>query len=434
MPKTGFIWETKKIITNSFIGDWRRSLKFKRKLKQVQTNHRRELKRIRKIQKIKVVFFVIHSSVWKYDILFRLIQKHPRFDPVIVICPYTKFGDDIMFKEMNLCENLFTKKKYPYINTYKSDGEWLNVKGEVNPDIVFFTNPWKLTMDEYYILNYLDRLTCYVPYGFKNSWLYQSHFNKDMMNLVWKFFIETDIHKKLSKKYSRNKGINAVVTGYPGMDELIDENYSPKDPWKIKGRSLKRIIWAPHHTIPGCGANLDYSTFLDYADFMLQIVESYKDRVQIAFKPHPVLRGNLSLDEVWGKEKTDRYYQKWNNLTNGMLVDSEYIDLFLTSDALIHDSSSFVIEYLYVSKPELFLMKSNKVMERFNEVGKRAFKTLYHGKNESDIIQFIENVVLNNNDIKRKERAELFNQIIRPPNHKSASENILNHLINELEK
>ena len=40
---------------------------FNIKLKRVQANHKKSLKVIQKKEKIKVAFFVIHESVWKYD-------------------------------------------------------------------------------------------------------------------------------------------------------------------------------------------------------------------------------------------------------------------------------------------------------------------------------------------------------------------------------
>src|SRR5699024_801734 len=124
--------------------------------------------------------------------------------------------------------------------------------------------------------------------------------------------------------------------------------------------------------IPGVKNALSYSTFLDYAEFILQLANDYKDEIQIAFKPHPNLRGKLN--DVWGVEKTNTYFQKWKCLSNGQVEDGGYIDLFATSDAMIHDSGSFVIEYLYTKKPVQFLISSEKVKEEFNEIGKEALK------------------------------------------------------------
>ncbi len=48
---------------------------------------------------------------------------------------------------------------------------------------------------------------------------------------------------------------------------------------------------------------------MKYHEFMLEMAQKYSDRIQIAFKPHPILRPELSLPEVW-KRKTDEYYRR----------------------------------------------------------------------------------------------------------------------------
>jgi hypothetical protein len=126
---------------------------------------------------------------------------------------------------------------------------------------------------------------------------------------MWRYFVETKVHQRLAQIYARNKGTNVVVSGYPGMDILLRKDYQPKDVWKIKNKKIKRIIWSPHHIIPQFGSTLDYSTFLKYSEFMFELAKKYQEQIQIAFKPHPILRSKLSLDEVWGKEKTNEIFR-----------------------------------------------------------------------------------------------------------------------------
>lgn len=407
-----------------------KSLSFSFKIKTLHLNHSAALKKVSQKKKIKVIFFLIHDSVWKYEGIYRLMEKDNRFDPLVVVCPYIIGGESNMLREMDQAYQSFKHEGYNVIKTLKENGEWLNVKKEIWPDLVCFTNPWILTRPEYLITNFLDTLTCYVPYGFKNSYLYWAHFKMPTQNLVWKFFLETEIHKKLSIMHSPNKGANAVVTGYPGMDIFLEKEHKPVDQWKIKDKKVKRVIWAPHHTLPGMGANLDYSTFLIYAELMLQTADKYKNEIQIAFKPHPVLRQNLSKNGVWGKEKTDQFYQKWAELPNGLIQEGGYIDLFKTSDGMIHDSSSFVIEYLYTGKPVMFLIHDDSISDRFNEIGKMALSNLYQGRSLHDIEYFLNEVIINGNDRMHDDRNLFFNSIVKPPNNITASENIFNYLRN----
>lgn len=431
-----FVKQVLRIILPRSVWDWVKpitqyikSRTYNLKIKQVQSNQNKALSRIKNKEKVKVVFLLIHDADWKYDGVYRLMEKDERFDPIVLVCPFITYGKDFMVRVMNQSYDSFKKEGYQVIKALNEDSEkWLNVRLELHPDIVCFTSPWNLTKPEYLLNNYLDILTCYVPYGYETSHLHDAYYNNDMQNLVWKFFIENEIHKQLSLKYSRNKAKNVIVSGYPGMDRFLISNNMPQNHWKIKDKNIKRIIWAAHHTIPGMGASLNYSTFMDYYEVMFQLAIQYKEQIQIAFKPHPILRENLSKDDVWGKEKTDLYYQKWSELNNGLLAEGDYMDLFFTSDAMIHDCGSFLIEYLYTNKPVLYLWNDDSIPERFNEVGKIALTKLYRANKKDDIEKFIKNVVINEDDSLLKERIQFFDNVIAPPNKVSASENIFNHI------
>lgn len=402
------------------------------KFKRVEANHKKALLLIKNKAKIKVAFFLIHDSIWKYEGLYKLMEKDERFDPVVVVCPYMVYGTETMHNEMNQAYNSFLSKGYHVVKTYnETSNEWMDVKKEIHPDIIFFTNPHKLTKDEYYITHYSKYLTCYAPYNFGNSHLYQMMHNQLFHSYLWLLFAETNFHKDLSTKYAQNKGVNVVVTGFPGTDTFLNQRYVPSYTWKQKDKRIKKIIWAPHHTIDNDKSFLSYSSFLIYADFMISLARKYEGKIQIAFKPHPILRNKLYDHPEWGKEKTDDYYSQWKKMKNGQLVVGDYVDLFMTSDAMIHDSGSFLIEYLYTGKPVLHMNKDETLTERMNDFGVLAFNMHYHAKNEDDIMAFVRNV-LKNVDEKKLQRDAFLTSDLLPPHNKNASENIYNELIKHL--
>lgn len=390
------------------------------------------VRQLRRKNSIKVAFFLIHDSVWKYDGLYRLLLTDDRFEPVIVICPYLIYGHENMLSVMDQAYASFTAKGYYVIKSYNDETkQWLNVKTQIKPDIVFFTNPHNLTKKQYYITHYTDCLTCYVPYNFGNSHLYDAMYNQKFHNLLWRLFAETPVHKEFSERYALNKGNNVVVTGYPGTDALLKRNYIPLYIWKQHDKKIKRIIWAPHHTIDNDTSLLSYSSFLKYSEVMLKIAGDYEGRVQFAFKPHPLLRNKLADEPGWGKQNTENYYNKWKNLKNGQLVEGDYIDLFLSSDAMIHDCGSFLIEYLYTGKPVLHTNRDEHIIDRMNAFGILAFNLHYHAKCEEDIRGFIEYLLIGR-DKKRSERNAFLTSALLPPNNRTASENIYNEIVNQL--
>lgn len=393
--------------------------------------HRKAVEKIRaKKGPLNVVFFAIFDSVWKYDLLYQLMEKDDRFNPVILVCPVVNYGRENMLSNMNKCYDLFSQKGYKVIRSYNEESDtYVDVRTELSPDVIFYTNPYKgLIDDRYYIKNYLDILTVYVSYNFPNAKSQDFNYGQLLHNLVWRRYVETRGELNTANTYPKNINLNARYTGYPGIDVFLNKNARFKDEWKIKDGNVKRIIWAPHHTITEYAA-VFYSTFLDYCEYMFEIAEKYEGKIQICFKPHPLLKNRL--EKLWGKDKTQLYYTRWQNLRNGMVNDGDYEDLFMTSDAIMHDCGSFIGEYLYCRKPAMYLSNGKSFLEQYNELANKCLENYYIGKNKDDIKKFIENVIDGIDPLKEK-REEFFLKELLPPSGRFASENIIEDLIKEL--
>lgn len=395
-------------------------------IKNAHQKHQKALQIIREKGKVKVAFFLIHESVWKYDVLYDLMLKHPRFDPQIFVCPAVNFGMENMLFEMNKSFETFKKRGYNVIKTYNNEtGEYLDIKNTFTPDVVFYTNPYEGLQDyRYYITQFSNTLTCYVPYAIMTT-NYDTFYNLNFHNLVWRIFSETPIHQRIATQKQINKGKNNIVTGYPGFDQLLINKTPNNTVWKNKNSGLKKIIWAPHHSMNELNK---VSNFLEYFDAFLELANVYKDKLQIAFKPHPLLRVKLENDLNWGKEKTDEYYNKWINLENGQFENSEYTDLFLTSDALIHDCGSFMAEYLITGKPSLFMVRNESVMKEWSEFGEKAVGVHYQSRNKEELIDFIENVVLDGKDWMKEIRNDFVQNNLIQKKNLTASQNIIDYL------
>ena len=385
----------------------------KRKIKKVRALQEKLASSLKKKDVIKVVFFLQHSSVWKYDSLYNLLEKSERFEPLVVIAPFNVhliYDKDECFKVMEKAELFAKSKGYRYMSSYDyAEKRWVDVKKVVSPDIVFFSKPYKDTVPSCHLYKFLDCLTLYVPYGIMCLDIYRIDYNLPFHNLLWKFIVETKYQKIDSQNHSLCKSDNVMVGGALGVEKLIDERYCPKDVWKPQKSSKKRIVWAPHHTVDYL---FNFSNFLSYCDFMIELAEKYSEQVQFAFKPHPVLK--FKLINIWGKEKTEAYYQRWASLDNGQVEEGEYIDLFKTSDALIHDCVSFMAEYLYTKKPVLFMVKNEEVMGHLNQFGKKCIENHYISKTKEDIESFISTVVIEGKDTMVAQRTSFLENTLCP--------------------
>ena len=372
----------------------------------------------------------LDASVWKFDSLYIEMQKDSRFNPYILVCPQVNRGGENMIERMQMCADYFKKKHYNYIMTYDAETQTFFDAHTLAPDIVCFTNPYDgLIEPRYYIDKFPNSLTCYINYAYNNH-VHEWGFNLPFHRYLWRYYVECEPNYKLIKSCSPLNASNCRITGYPMYDEFLAGTNTGKD-WKLNDKKHKRIIWSPHHTIDGRDNLIKYSTFLLYYDKILSLANRYKDSIEIAFKPHPLLKVNLYEHPEWGKERTDAYYAQWANGENTTLVDGEYIDLFKSSDAMINDSGSFLIEYLYMQKPCLYLNNYNR-QEGSNVAALRAFDCWYLATTEQEVDGFVEYVIINGKDTLKDKRERFYSSMLLPPNGCTVAQNIINDIMNAL--
>ncbi len=64
---------------------------------------------------IKVVFFAQLSSIWKYDLLYKLMNDDPCFEPMVLVVPELARGDEFMWENMDKTYLLMKSKGYKVI-------------------------------------------------------------------------------------------------------------------------------------------------------------------------------------------------------------------------------------------------------------------------------------------------------------------------------
>ena len=373
-------------------------------------------------------------SMWKYDGLFKIMLNDKRFNPLILVAPRINQDEEDIKRDSLKMISHFKMKNYSLIEGYNvQTKKWLDLSQFIIPDIVFYTQPFnKVAVHRNYSLwNFRNSLFCYVPYFFPiiaHKWAYDSL----LQNSAWKLFYPTITHITTAKYYAKNKGLNVFITGYPIADEILDSTRFLSDPWTNKQKQVKRIIWAPHHSIKSDNS-LRLSSFLVNYEIMLDLAKKYINKIHIAFKPHPILLTNLYKHPDWGRERADNYYQIWQQLYNGQLETGEYVDLMLTSDAMIHDSISFTVEYLYTKKPVFYITNGNHT-ENLCEFGKLAFNQHYKGYAKFEIENFINNVVLSNNDFMQDSRSVFFSNHLSQRENQSVAKNIFNEIVKGLKQ
>lgn len=373
--------------------------------------------RVRKKKVIRFGFLVQELTQWKTELLYKKMLDHPRFEPVLLISPSLGYPDaeNVL---MDYCNN--KGYKYCLIDSDSPIGKQVKVDMVTPQKPYYYEIPFAHQPERNKILPYVV-----IPY-FLSTITVPWSVNQRMSLLCWRQFIDNDSCREAWSKMHKLKGLTYEVTGLPVMDELLTPKEELEDVWLNNDRR-KRIIYAPHHTIADMHwEGIGYSTFLENCDFMLEMRDKYKDNVYFVFKPHPSLRDRLL--KYWGEEKTNAYYEKWEQNGNSHIELGKYLSLFKYSDAMIHDCSSFTVEYMYTENPVMYLLRDEHHADNMIPYAKEAFDLHYQGRTHEDIEQFIVNVIEGNDPMKEK-RVQFKKKHLLPPNGKSASENIIDSIL-----
>ncbi len=365
-------------------------------------------------KEIRVAFLLGSLTAWKTENLYLAMVSSPRFTPLIAITP--NFDD----ADADGLRRYLRAKGYEFVELgFKDKKVWQDMAA----DIVLYQKPYSYFVERgcFAYWRNADKLSAYVPYAFNTeivSWSLDSPLFRD----AWKVFFENPMCAAEAAKAMRNGGRNIAITGLPVQDELMTPAAERPDPWKQLPHPAKRIIYAPHHSIENDGG-LNFSTFLTLGEPMLAIAKRYADRAQFAFKPHPLLRAKI--EKIWGAERTAAYYREWETLPNCQFENGKYDGLFAHSDAMIHDCSSFTIEYHYTRRPVLYLVKESRHSATANSFCRMAYDLHYKAATEAEIEHFIESVVLGGDDPLRPARDKFYSEQLVPPGGQTACENIM---------
>lgn len=387
--------------------------------------------KIRETHKCRVLFILTHMAKFGMETVYKAMEESDLFEPEILIC-----AADNGFKEeqgeqwwQDALESYKLFKSYGYKTTFAYD---MNQKKPVDiqdfkPDIVFFNDPnlHKVSYFKNQLLNF-NFLTCYIPYGCDMVNSFEYHYEHKPSVQAWKYFFPHRFGFNISCNLSKYKGLNAVLTGYPKLDEYEKEYY--EIPEKINNNK-KTIIYAPHWSIttvnsnPNLNRNIDesranssLSTFWYYAGLFSELREKYQD-INWVFKPHPNLVysiiGQKNDPDIMSYEEYMKYIKNWDEAPNGVYLNSfEYINLFKHSDLLITDCGSFVGEWLPSKHPCIYLLnpKSGNWRNNYNSLANKILDTYYLCRNKEEILENFEKIILNNIDEKKDTRLKILDE------------------------
>ena len=376
--------------------------------------------------KIKVGFVLYDSSIWCGDELYNYFTQDGRFEVTIFLCLRT----DKMKLELIQRAFLYSRKQFEMRN--------LNVVDIKNPnapipeqDIFIFLTPYFLVLPLALRPENITAKTLlvYIPYGF--SALNYNVANHMMSRLAWKFFFTSNVALKMYERLCKVGMPRGLCSGYAKTDIFFDKNAKFHFDWKMTRPDAKKIIYAPHWSI---NSTANYATFQWNFQFMYEFAKAHPE-ISWVFKPHPNLLFSAVEEKIFPSAETFKeYLQAWDKLPNALFYTGAYYqDIFATSDGMILDSCSFIVEYQFVDKPMIFLTREG---EKFNELGREILKASYlvDGQNLDEIATTMQKVFIEGKDDKAAKRKAVFDKYLNYPkaNGMLASEFIFKNIIDEL--
>lgn len=356
--------------------------------------------------KITVGFFLSNSSSWCCGRIYHHFEDDPRFEPMVLVCGSHDGTDN--FRKDTYYQTLTYFKE----NGYRTVGLWdPNISSTcwddlVCPDIVFLLTPYGGTLPNSLNIFHipLSTLLVYIPYGImidKLDWWFDS----PGPQLSWIYCCENSIIQNIIGNVALIGDVNVVVSGHPKMDPLLHPllDVNPSILWKfslsnVPKEHIKKILYTPHQSIgesypKRSTFHMNYMFFYNYA-------KEHPDTTSWIIKPHPLLRSRSVEYGLFDSEDAyDKYLDSWDALPNAKTVRSgEYTDFFLTSDAMITDSGSFLSEYISLNKPIIQLTREDQC--EYNDWGLLIQPLLYQisGKDFQGITEMIDQIILNQKD------------------------------------
>lgn len=381
-----------------------------------------KLRLVSKWRKVRVGLWMTENQKWSsFESLYKALKSNKNFEPIVLLS-YLKQDRAGISKVEHMHQNIefLEKNNIYYEKVFDERYNRFSYLKEQKPDIVFYQQPWSIHENQNLWNTSKTALTCYVPYCYYSLESDVNYF-LGFHGCLWKYFVETEMHKKDYEKIYGAK--NCVALGSTKLDNY--NNISTDSIWA--NRNKKRIIYAPHHTF-AFEYNYQMATFKENGHFILEWAKSHPE-YEWVFRPHPVFLDRVVENNIMTYEEVTNYFAEWEKIGK-VYPTGDYYSLFKESDCLITDCISFLAEYLPTGKPVIHLRKENQYKE-FNSLLKIITDSYYKIYDNTELASILEKVLVREDDYLKEKRFSAMKLLMLEEN-KTTGEKITEYLLKEL--
>ena len=367
--------------------------------------------KISRKDKIKICFVLYEVAMWCGDDLYNYFAQDERYEPTVYLC-----------LRLDQAENEFIVKDFMNgVEQLKSRGMNVVVLREDDVDIpaqdvIIYLVPYLYRLPHAFTLEEMtmQSLIVHIPYALDVVLHDKAFYSQKLFLVAWKLFFTSVAQREIYGEKSITGIPRGVCGGYPRMDHFFKNRSEFHFDWKMARPDAKKIIWAPHHSIPD-DSLIKGATFQWNYKFLYEFAKNHPETSWVV-KPHP----NLVYQTIAAKifpdvEAYEEYLQAWDDLPNARVYTGAYYqDVFATSDGMIHDSCSFTAEYQYANRPMIYLTRET---QKFNKLGEEILNISYlvDGKDFEGIAAMIQRVIIEGDDYRAAERKEIFDKYLNYP-------------------
>lgn len=398
------------------------SIENRKSTKVVQARYPKVLKKVTVNKKHNIIFLVNEISKWKYQSLYESMKNSDNYNPVVVLTiADIQKNLDIKSKRSIIERNtiFFKNKGIEVVLKYDLLADEALGLSDLEPDVVFYQQPYNLPKVQSPEVVSKYALTAYVPYYLPDYRNFELDCGYDFHHKLFRFYVLNDELKQEYERYLSDINEyygNFRAVGHPMLDLFNKkENVENKD----------YVIYAPHWAIASKKNenNINISTFDKNGELILKFAQNHPE-INWVFKPHPTLK--TALGRIgWSTESIENYYNEWKKIAL-VSYDSDYVDLFLASKAMITDSGSFLLEYFVTGKPLIHLIAESACNMPYKQLNK-CFNSFYKVYDNQELEECLSEIILRNQDNKFNERKKLLEE------SKFLEENAANNIIKDLD-
>jgi hypothetical protein len=363
-------------------------------------------------KKTITVLLVCHEpSFWNmFESLYRTVKEDSGFSVNVVAMPYNHSSlPKGQFKDAGMLDFLQAKGIEAIQGYSPEQNKWVN-PAVLQPDYVFFQNPYEL-FPRMWSAEYVSLIArvCYIPYA---TCILKGHIHAvvhppGFLKFTHLIFTEnTDTRMMLKEKFNGEPWLDLdhiVGVGNPKLEYLANAPFPQASVWR-RGvdPKIKRILWTPRWNTGEGNCH-----FFDYKGYFEAFCAEHAE-VDFALRPHPLCFQNFLKTGEMTKEELSEMELHYAQTPN-MVIDKTggYENSFLTSDILISDVSSLLMEYIVIGKPIIYTHR----VDHFNDLWRHLSSGFYWVRNKSELANTLK-MLLAGDDPLQQTRMKLKEQLL----------------------